>query len=139
MTSTVTFDPESGRALSVEHQRIAEIIHDYEPTLSLAWVPPENRALNEQYPFAVIHSPEDAPAYIVMRLRENEVDHRVLARLWGADSKNGNVLTNIEAEEAARKAIELKAREDEIEEAREMAAWMIKAPAGAKINGLRLT
>lgn len=139
MTSTVTFDPESGRALSVEHQRIAEIIHDYEPTLSLAWVPPENRALNEQYPFAVIHSPEDAPAYIVMRLRENEVDHRVLARLWGADSKNGNVLTNIEAEEAARKAVELKAREDEIEEAREMAAWMVKAPAGAKINGLRLT
>ena len=139
MTSTVTFDPESGRALSVEHQRIAEIIHDYEPTLSLAWVPPENRTLNEQYPFAVIHSPEDAPAYIVMRLRENEVDHRVLARLWGADSKNGNVLTNIEAEEAARKAVELKAREDEIEEAKEMAAWMVKAPVGAKHNGIRLT
>ena len=139
MTSTVTFDPESGRALSVEHQRIAEIIHDYDPNLSLAWVPPENRQLNEQYPFAVVHSPEDAPAYIVMRLRENEVDHRVLARLWGADAKNGNVLDNIEAEEAALKAIELKKRQEEEEEAKELAAWMVKAPVGAKHNGIRLT
>ena len=139
MTSSITFDPESGRALSVEHQRIAEIIHDYDPSLSLAWVPPENRTLNEQYPFAVIHSPEDAPAYVVMRLRENEVDHRILARLWGADSKNGNVLTKIEAEEAALKAIELKKRQEEEEEAKELAAWMVKAPVGAKHNGIRLT
>lgn len=138
MTSFIA-DPDTGHFLSAEHQRIAEIIKDYEPTLELAWIPPDKRSLNEQYPFAVIHKPEDAPAYVVMRLRENEVDQRVLARLWGADSKNGNVLTNIEAEEAARKAIELKKQQDEEEEAREMAAWMVKAPVGAKIKGLRLT
>lgn len=137
--NSIIFDPESGYALSVDHQRIAEIINDYDPSLSLVWIPPNERVLNEKHPFAVVHSPDDAPAYIVMRLRETEVDHRVLARLWGADSKNTNVLDKIEAEEAAKRAVELKRREDEIEEAREKAAWMVKAPVGAKIDGMRLT
>ena len=137
--SSIIFDPKSGYALSIEHQRIAEVIHDYDPALSLVWIPPSERSLNELHPFAVVHSPSDAPPYIVMRLKESEVDHRVLARLWGADAKNGNVLDKIEAEDAARKALELKRQEDEIEEAREKAAWMIKAPVGAKIDGMRLT
>lgn len=139
MSNTVIFDPDSGRALSVEHQRIAEIIQDYDPKLRLVWILPEDRQLNEQHPFAVVHSPDNAPEYVVMRLRESEVDHRILARLWGSDDKNGNVLTRIEAEESARRAVELKKQQDEIEEAKEMAAWMVKAPVGAKINGLRLT
>lgn len=136
--SSVIFDPKSGYALSVDHARIAEIIHDYDPTLELAWIPPESRELNEQFPFAIIHRPSDAPDYVVMRLRETEVDHRVLARLWGADAKNGNVLDRIDAEDAAIRAIELKKREEELEEAREKAAWCIKAPVGAKIDGIRL-
>ena len=136
--SEVIFDPNSGRVLSAEASRIAQVIRDYEPTLELAWIPPENRELNEQYPYAVIHRPENAPPYVVMRIRETELDHRIIAKLWSADGKNGNVLSNIEAEEAARRAIELLKKEEEMEEAREKAAWMVKAPVGAKIDGIRL-
>ena len=124
-------------ALSAEHTRIAEIIHDYDPTLELAWVPPENRELNESHPFAVIHRPLGSEPYIVMRLTESEVNHKVLARLWAADSKNGNILDTIEAEEAARRAVELKKQMEEAEQRKEFAAWAIKAPVGAKHNGLR--
>ena len=130
---------EQGHMLSAEHLRIAQVIHDYDETLSLAWVPPENRELNEAYPFAVVHNPPDAPPYVVMRLRENEVDHRVIARLWSADGKNGNVLDALEKDEAARRAVEMLRKEDEEAEARELAAWMIKAPVGASHNGMRLT
>jgi hypothetical protein len=137
--TTINFDPDTGRALSAEVQRIAQVIHDYDPKLELAWVPPEKRELNEQYPYAVIHHPDDAPAYIVMRLRETEVDHRVIARLWGSDAKNANVLDRIEKEEAALRAVEFLKREEELQEAREKAAWMVKAPVGAKIDGMRLT
>lgn len=136
--SEIIFDPDSGRVLSAEASRIAQVIHDYEPTLELAWIPPENRELNEQYPYAVIHRPENAPAYIVMRIRETELDHRIIAKLWQADNKNGNVLDKLEAEEAARRALELLKREEELEEAKEKAAWMVKAPVGAKIDGIRL-
>ena len=137
--STVIFDPDSGRVLSAEANRIAQVIHDYDETLELAWVPPENRELNEQYPYAVIHRPADAPPYIVMRIRETELDHRIIARLWANDNKNGNVLDKIETEEAALRALELLKQEEAIEEAREKAAWMVKAPVGAKIDGIRLT
>ena len=137
--SAVIFDPTSGRALSAEATRIAQVIHDYDPDLELAWIPPENRELNEQYPYAVIHRPQDAPAYIVMRIRETELDHRIIARLWGSDSKNGNVLDKIETEEAAMRALELLKKEEEIAEAKEKAAWMVKAPVGAKIDGVRLS
>lgn len=128
-----------GHMLSAEHLRIAQVIHDYDPTLELAWIPPESRELNEAYPFAVVHNPPDAPAYVVMRLRETEVDHRVIARLWGADAKNGNVLDVIEKDEAARRAVEMLRKEDEEAEAKELASWMINAPVGARHNGVRLT
>lgn len=135
----VNWNEETGHFLSAEHQRIAQVIHDYDPTLELAWVPPEARELNEQYPFAVIHRPIGAPPYIVMRLRESEVNHRVIARLWANDAKNSNVLDAIEKDEQARKALELLRKQEEYEEAREKAAWMVKAPVGAKIDGMRLT
>lgn len=132
------WDAEAGHFLSAEHQRIAQVIQDYDETLELAWIPPKNRELNEEYPFAVIHRPTDAPPYVVMRLRETEVDHRVIARLWGADNKNSNVLDAIEADEAARRALELLRQEEETLEAKEKAAWAIKAPSGATMDGIRL-
>lgn len=129
---------EDGRWVSAEHQRIAQIIHDYDPTLSLAWVPPENRTLNEEHPFAVVGVDKENKPYVVMRLRESEVDHRVLERLWSVDNAQGNVLSNLEAKEAALRAIELQKQIEDAEEAAELAAWAIKAPTGARHNGMRL-
>lgn len=136
--TTINWNEESGHFLSAEHQRIAQVIHDYDPTLELAWITPEARQLNEKYPFAVIHRPDNAPPYTVMRLQETEVDHRVVARLWGADNNNGNVLSAIEADEAARRALEMLRREEETLEAKEKAAWAIKAPSGATMDGIKL-
>lgn len=141
--SALHWDEESGHFLSAEHQRIAQVIHDYDPSLELAWIPPDNRALNEEYPFAVLHKPEGFPPYVVMRLRENEVDHRVISRLWANDAKNGNVLDAIEKDEQARQALALLEREEAEAEARELAAFMVKSPVGAKVKignkKLRLT
>lgn len=137
--TTHIFNPDLGIALSADHARIAEIINDYDPSLELAWVPPENREVNEEFPFAVIHHPVGNPPYVVMRLRESEVDHRVLARLWANDSKFNSVLDNIERDEAARRAVDLKRKLEEQEERKEMAAWAIKAPVGAKLGKVRLT
>lgn len=130
-------DPNSGMALSAEHTRIAELIKEYEPSLELAWVPPENRTLNEEFPFAVIHRVQGVEPYVVMRLRENEVDHRVLARLYAADNSRGNVLSDIELEEKARRQVAARKAEEELAEAHEMAAWAIRSKAGSKHNGVR--
>lgn len=130
-------DPTMGRALNAEHNRIAELVKEYDPYLELAWVPPENRKINEKHPFAIVHRPPGLEPYIAMRLREDEVDHRVLGRLYAVDNGHGNVLTELEAEEKARRDVLARKTEDDRAEAREMAAWAIGAKSGAKHNGVR--
>ena len=131
---------EGGRMVDAEVERIAAIIQDYDPNLRLAWVPPENREINEEFPFAVLYdNPNTGREELVMRLRADEVDHRVLKRLWENDNRNGNVLDAIETEEAARKAVEYQRMMDEHLERQELAAWMVNAPKGAKMgNGVIL-
>jgi hypothetical protein len=126
-----------GHMLSAEHCRIAEIINDYDPTLSLAWIPPDQRHFDDTFPFAVVHDPLDAPPYIVFKLRENEVDHRVLARLFAGDNAKNDPVANAEAMEAAQRLMELKKEEEYREEQAELAKWAIKARPGAKHNGVR--
>lgn len=134
---SVILDPNSGYGLSAEHSRLAELISEYEPTLELAWVPPDQRQLNEQFPFAIVHRPAGVEPYVVMRLRESEVDHRVIGRLAAADNTRGNTLTAIEAEEAARRELAKRKNDDDREESKQFAAWAIAAKTGAKHNGVR--
>lgn len=130
---------QDGMMLSADHMRIAEIIKDYDPYLELVWIPPNQRSFDDTMPFAVRDNrpgiPEDLR--IVFKLRESEVDHRVLARLFRGDNSRHNVLDMIESEENARRLLDYKRQMDEAEEAREMAAWAIKARPGAKHNGVR--
>lgn len=128
-----------GRIVSAEHLRIAEIIKDYNDELELAWIPPENRNHNEEYPFAVIHSPVGKASYVVFKVKEDEMDHRILARLFTGDLSKNNPQALIEADEAAKALIEFKRQEDEAAERQEMAAWALNARNGATLApGVRL-
>ena len=123
---------ENGRMVDAEVERIASIIKDYDPNLELAWIPPENRELNEEFPFCVLYrNPNTGRTEEALKLRETEIDHRVLARLFSNDNTKQNVLEAIENEEQARQLVELKRKMDEEEERKELAAWMIKARPGA--------
>lgn len=128
-----------GRWVSAEYARMAQIIADYDENLELAWIPPENRELNEEYPFAVVHTdPRTHERYVVLRIKETEFDHRILAKLWERDDRAGNVLDKLDAQDAALRAIEMAKQMEKDDEARDLAAWMIRAPVGARHNGVRL-
>lgn len=130
LNQAVIYDAESGHFVSQEHQRIAEIIHDYDPDLYLCWIPPENRDLDNTQPFAIIHMPEGKPQYIVRKLKDSEVDARLLQWLFSNDqARAGNdILGSIEAAEAAKKALKLKEREERIGERLDLAETMLKSP-----------
>lgn len=128
-----------GHFVSEKQQRIAEIIKDYEPTLELVWIPPANREPGDK-PFAVVHHPVGLPSYFVFFA--DECDERILERLWSVDNKVGNVLSNLEVKEAARKALQLKKEEDEALERQDIMAaavatplntWSYKKPNGDKL------
>ena len=118
----------SNGALSVKHERIAEIIQDLDPTLELAYIPEDRRSVYDKHPFAVIHRPTDGrPPYIAMTMPENEVDERVIAKLIKRDTHKGAVLDEIEAQENALRLVQAKAQMDEMDEKRDFAHSVLKS------------
>lgn len=123
-------------ALPENAVRLAEILQDYDNTLELRWIPTADRNSLDSKPFAVWQVSPNFPPYSIMELREDELDHRVLAALFNANNANGNVLDRLEAEEDAKRAFDLKVKLDEQEEAREFAVWAIKQNKTVKHNGV---
>ena len=134
MADGYLLDAEYG-ALSVKHQRIAEIIHDYNPELELAFIPAKDRTAFDAEPFAVMHNMPNGHRYLVMTCKEEEVDHRLLARLWSMNTANNDVLSKIEAEEAAMRAVRLKEQMDEAEERQDFVKTAIKGKHYFRHNG----
>lgn len=136
------FDPDSGHFLSEKHRRIGEIINDYNPDLHLVWIPPTDRNAEDTMPFAILHTPPGRPEYIVFKVAEDEVDARLLARLWENDMAVNNPLRRLEALEAANQAILYKKQMEEAEERADIARSMFKSPLNVYRFGgkdLRLT
>lgn len=132
-------DPESGHFISEKHQRIAEIIHDYDPNVHLVWIPPKDRNENEEYPFAIVHTPPGKPEYIVFKFPEEELDERILARLWSNDSSKNDPMGHLEAMEAAKQAVEYKKQMELAEERQDIARSMFNSPLNYyRLNGKKL-
>lgn len=62
-------DPNSGTAMSQDHQFLAQSIAERYPNIRLAQVPQSNRSANEEYPFALL---DNTTKEVVKPLREKE-------------------------------------------------------------------
>ena len=115
-------------ALSAKHERVAQIIKDYDPNLELVYIPKVDRTTEKDHkePFAVVHT-HQGYRYVVMTCREDEVDERLVARLFKHNIDENDVLGALEAEEAAKRLMEYQARMDEMEMKRDFAKSLIKS------------
>lgn len=115
-------------ALSQKHERVAEIIKDYDPDLELAYIPAAERTAFDSRPFAIVHvNPANGYRYVVMTCTEDEVDERLIARLFQHNLSETDVLGRIEAEDAARQLMEMRRKMDEHEEKQEFARAVISS------------
>lgn len=130
---------ETGHWVNEKFAHIAEIIQDYDPTMYLAWIPPEHRTDNTP-PYAVIHHPDGLAPYKMFHLQENELDHRVIARICRGDLTKMNVLDQIEAEEAARQILEAKQAMEREEERLDIVKSIVRSPLHTyKHNGKKIS
>lgn len=120
-TSGQVWNSERGEFISTEHQAFAGILKDYNPCLSLVYIPMNDRGDRDQFPFAIL---EDAPGkepYIVRYMTEEQMLHPedVLTWLFEGDLRRhrpGDILTRIELREKAQELLKLKKREEELED-----------------------
>jgi len=108
---------EDGHWVNENHARIAELINDYDPSMDLVWIPPENRVKNgNEAPYAVRHTNKDGYQYLLFFVNDDELDHRVLGRIYEADLTKHDVQARIESDEKAYWALQRKIRQEKAEE-----------------------
>lgn len=118
------FDPESGHFISERHQRVAEVLNDYNQELFLAWIPPGERTALDNKPFAVIHRRANGYEYIVSKFAEEEVNETLLARILVMDQEKASPLEYLRALELAEEAMRMRALVEEREEMHDRAKSM---------------
>ena len=118
-----------GQLVSEKIHRIIQAIKDYEPELDVAWIPPGARR-EGQAAFAIIHRPVGKAEYVLFYVQnEDEFDERVLYKIIYCDGRNGQVtLSELEAFEAGQKLLKRQAYLDALEEAHDMARFVLKTP-----------
>lgn len=138
-TNSHVWDPNAGTFLSREHQRIAEIIADYDPYLSLAWIPPRARGPEDKEPYAVVHSLPGQEPYVICHLREDQINEGLLAWLWSNDNaRDGHdPLQMQENKEIAERALAMKKEMERREELMDVGKHIIGGKNYYKHNGVK--
>lgn len=108
--------------------RIAELISEYDPNLELRWIRPDMRRPGEPE-FAVIEKGRQGQEFVAFLIQdESFVDERLLGRIYAADNKHQNVGDEAEAHNRAVRAYEKKKKQEEIDEANDLAFSMLRSP-----------
>lgn len=123
------YDPFYG-FLPAKAVRLQEILQDYNPYISLVFIPPRDRTEGDSYPFALLDSSPAHPPYIIRNITEQEIERPedILAWLFEGDlSKHSavDVLTRQELKSNAAKLLEYKRQEEERQERLELSEALI--------------
>lgn len=128
---------EDGSWASAKIVRIVELIHDYDPHITVKWIPRDRRAPGDDA-FQLFEE-RNGKEYAFMSVRdESEFDERVLKRIIDADNLLGNVQQKMEAHNEMLRDLERREREEKRAEAREFAAAVFGSPLNRYVhNGVR--
>lgn len=110
--SQYRYDGESGEYINQDHARIAGIVNDYDPLLFLCWIPPHQRDPGNTQTYALVHRKPGQPEQVVKTFCDDEIDERIVAWIFRADTARHDVLTELDAMNAAAQLVETKKWED---------------------------
>jgi hypothetical protein len=132
---------EDGSFISAKVSRIAETIADYDHNVEVRWIPPARRGIDEPA-FAIVSAIPGQAEYVIFYVQdESEFDGRVLERLIQMDAaKHGNILSELDARNAAVKAIQSNLHKERLEESKDLAYHILKSKKHSyKHNGVEYT
>ncbi len=112
-----------GQFVSQKISQIVQAMVEYDPRISVDWIPPEARVPGVAA-FKVKYRPDNGDEYVMFHVKdEDEFDERQLARIIANDSskRGGVALSDFEAYEAAVMRTRHQEWLDKMEEAQEIA------------------
>ena len=111
--------------VSAEFQNLAEVLSDYDPYLALEMVPMEEwiNLIDKSKVFRVVDTRKNQ---IVLYADSLTSPQDILARVWSMDQNKNNVVTDMDAKNAAIQALEMRKNMDEMQEQKELAMFIIR-------------
>jgi len=111
--------------VSAEFQRLAEVLSDYDPILALEMVPVAewDNLIDKSKVFRVIDTHRNR---IVLYADSLANPQDILARVWSMDQRYNKVIVNLDAQNRAAEALQLKRHEDEMAAKKDFAMFIAK-------------
>jgi hypothetical protein len=111
--------------VSAEFQRLAQVVSDYDHHLFLEWIPPERQETldDKKKCFRIV---DDRNGSIVLYADSLANPVEILERLWSMDKARGNVLSRLDAHNAAVQALQMREYLDKKEEALDLSLFIAK-------------
>jgi len=115
-----------GQWVSEKFEQLAQTVQDYDHNLELRWIPPAHRTRDDKKPYVIWDNISNSP---VLYASELDSPQDILANLFMADNvKGGNVLSRLDAHNAAAEALRLRAQLDEREAMKDKVAFLKGTP-----------
>lgn len=116
---------ETGHWVNEGFARLAEILQDYDPYLELRWIPPDKRTDpdDRSRPYCIVDTRSN---YVVRYCSDLDDPVDILANIFDSDNKQHNVLSTIEKRDAAARAFKMKEIMEQQEEAKDVAAFLMR-------------
>lgn len=133
MTSTVDvpiYSHEYGGFLPSKAARLQEILQDYNPYISLVFIPPKERSAEDTHPYALLDSSPWRAPYIIRHITETEIEDpaKILAWLFEGDLSKHSAVSIMQRQQIAEQAaqlVDLKRQEDARLERQDLAAALL--------------
>ena len=111
--------------VSAEFQRLAEVLYDYDQYLRLEMVPRSEweHLIDKSQIFRVVDTKRNN---IVLYASAVANPQDILARVWSMDQEYNKVILNLDAQNKAALALQIKRHDDEIEEQKDLVLFIIK-------------
>lgn len=129
--SSQVYNSDLGEFVSEAHSHLAQVLHDYKPTLSLVYIPKKDRDETDVKPWAILDSPANMPAHIIRYMTDAEMQKpaEVLAWIFEGDldkHRPDDVFARMEAKRAAEELMNLKKQEEELADHMELIEFAAK-------------
>lgn len=133
MESAGTWDSGQGAFISSRHQRLAELLQQYNRNFSVVWVPPKDRDETVRFPFAILDSTPGIKPYVMRYLTEEQMQDpgEILAWIFEGDlSKHRpvDVLERLDLRERAERLLVAKKHEEVLAEERDKLDFLARTP-----------